>query len=1026
MNPQFILIYCSENQALANKFSGDLSTSGASFIHVQADQQADMSRVLSSTTPAILLATDNFLKNKNCLYGAYSNYGQLIKTGRLLVVVAEGHVINKDGSITKIATNFERVSGIINYMNYWQDLYLAARKDKILSDTEINVLKDISAQVGDFVRQMKESNIQYYENLTARNYQQFCQMAGLPMPTTNATMGEIEAPKITQPIVNEPIVENIVVETIETPIILPSAVNEPEAVIPIIETPLVQKSEEETINEILDKIPNVLPTQNPLWEKALAAKEIDEDDFFNEKMPNLTNSNINEIMDEVVAEEETDAANLEEMGNADIEDIFDEDDAPETDDINDIFENITSRKSDEINIAPSEVNIIQSIANESLIENINTQKIEENVSTELANSFSESEEKIEEIAALNLSEIEENISTELTNSFSESEEKIEEIDVITESEEIANEMPSENSNVSAPSEDSAEDEEEQTSETTVMPSATLSSAERLQMALNFAKQQNFKGATAQLEEVLAENPNNPDAYFLLAEVSELNNDNYSAITFYEKVAELSAFYPKINQKLAHLYAENYPDKRKQTKKHFKKAIDLDEDNPDLLYAYAEFLNEDKEHPEKAIKYFKRVLKIAEGHPFANYDLAMLYHDLGEKSLASEYYLEACDNNPELATEANDDAFLNYHVLDVARAGEAINLHNPEEDEQLQPIEDEEFGELETLDSLIAAGVIAQAAGYENTLSEEGNIADTLVENSIEETPIVAEIAIETPVLTVVNEIDEAATYVAKPNKYKPQADAKIVLITGATAGIGKATAEIFARNGYNLILTGRREARLIEMQNEFHAKYSGGCIILDFDIRNLDNIKTTFENLNKDWLNIDILINNAGLALGMDPIHEGHFEHWDAMIDTNIKGLLYMTRMISPLMVARQSGHIINLCSTAGKEAYPNGNVYSATKFAVEALTRNMRIDLHKFGIRVGQVSPGAVEETEFSEVRFEGDTDRAAKIYEGFVPLRASDVADVIFYMASAPTHVNIQDVLVMGRQQASATIIDRSGREI
>jgi NADP-dependent 3-hydroxy acid dehydrogenase YdfG/Tfp pilus assembly protein PilF len=695
------------------------------------------------------------------------------------------------------------------------------------------------------------------------------------------------------------------------------------------------------------------------------------------------------------------------MGNADIEDIFDEDDAPEADDINDIFDNITNRKSDETSIAPSEMNTLQVTDNEPLVTNIDT---------------SESEE----IALSNLTETEENPIAELAPSFSESEIKVAEI--IEVAEPAISEMPSENSNSSTLSEDTTEDEEEQTSETTVMPSATISSSERLQMALNFAKQQNYKGATAQLEEVLAENPNNPDAYFLLAEVSELNQDNYSAIAFYEKVAELSSFYPKINQKLAHLYAANYPDKRKQTKKHFKKAIDLDEENVDLLYSYAEFLNEDKEQPEKAIKYFKRVLKLAEGHPFANYDLAMLYHGLGEQSLASEYYLEACENNPEFATEDNDDAFLNYHVLDVARAGEAINLHNIEEDEQLQPIEDEELGELITLESLIASGVIAAGASAEIATPREENIVETVVENSLIEMPITVETTVETvvetPILSVVNETEEAATYVAKPNKYKPQAGAKIVLITGATAGIGKATAEIFAKNGYNLILTGRREARLIEMQNEFHAKYSGGCIILDFDIRHLESVKTTFENLNKDWLNIDILVNNAGLALGMDPIHEGHFEHWDAMIDTNIKGLLYMTRMISPLMVARKSGHIINLCSTAGKEAYPNGNVYSATKFAVEALTRNMRIDLHKFGIRVGQVSPGAVEETEFSAVRFEGDTDRAAKIYEGFTPLCASDVAEVVYYMASAPSHVNIQDVLVMGTQQASATIIDRSGR--
>jgi|SRR5690606_23219801 len=174
---------------------------------------------------------------------------------------------------------------------------------------------------------------------------------------------------------------------------------------------------------------------------------------------------------------------------------------------------------------------------------------------------------------------------------------------------------------------------------------------------------------------------------------------------------------------------------------------------------------------------------------------------------------------------------------------------------------------------------------------------------------------------------------------------------------------------------------------------------------------------------VDILINNAGLAKGLSPVHEGDLAHWEQMIDTNVKGLLYVTRLISPGMVIRRSGHIINICSTAGKEVHPNGNVYCATKFAVEALTRSMRADLYTHGIRVSQVSPGHVEETEFARVRFDGNAEKA-NIYRDFNPLTSRDVAEAIYFIASRPPHVNIQDILMMGTQQAGSTMIDRTGR--
>jgi NADP-dependent 3-hydroxy acid dehydrogenase YdfG len=250
-----------------------------------------------------------------------------------------------------------------------------------------------------------------------------------------------------------------------------------------------------------------------------------------------------------------------------------------------------------------------------------------------------------------------------------------------------------------------------------------------------------------------------------------------------------------------------------------------------------------------------------------------------------------------------------------------------------------------------------------------------------------------------------------------------VVVTGATSGIGKATATIFAKNGYNVIITGRREGKLKELKSYLTGKYGVDIVTLCFDIRKNEEVVKAVNSLKKKYKKIDVLINNAGLAKGLSPVNEGKLEDWEMMIDTNIKGLLYITRQISPMMVEAGAGHIINVCSTAGHEVYPNGNVYSATKYAVNALTKSMRLDLYKHNIRVSQVSPGHVEETEFALVRFDGDEKRA-KIYDDFTPLSSKDVADTIYYISSRPKHVNIQDILIMSTQQAGSNFINRNGR--
>lgn len=250
----------------------------------------------------------------------------------------------------------------------------------------------------------------------------------------------------------------------------------------------------------------------------------------------------------------------------------------------------------------------------------------------------------------------------------------------------------------------------------------------------------------------------------------------------------------------------------------------------------------------------------------------------------------------------------------------------------------------------------------------------------------------------------------------------IALVTGATSGIGKSTAEIFAKNAYTVIITGRRQDRLSELQKQLEGTYKVKVHSLCFDIRKLSEVEKAIQDLPAELKKIDVLVNNAGLAAGLSAIQDGNIDHWERMIDTNIKGLLYITKSVSKLMIGNKKGHIINVGSIAGKEAYANGNVYCGTKHAVDALSKGMRIDLLPHNIKVSAVNPGMVE-TEFSIVRFDGDEDRAKKVYEGLQPLTPEDVAETIYWMASRPAHVNINDIIIMPSAQANATTVKRQG---
>jgi len=249
---------------------------------------------------------------------------------------------------------------------------------------------------------------------------------------------------------------------------------------------------------------------------------------------------------------------------------------------------------------------------------------------------------------------------------------------------------------------------------------------------------------------------------------------------------------------------------------------------------------------------------------------------------------------------------------------------------------------------------------------------------------------------------------------------KIALITGASAGIGEACAIKLAENGYDLIIAGRRKKNLDDLSDKIKKQYNKEVLSLCLDVRNFEEVEKTINSLPSDWKNIDVLVNNAGLAVGVSPIEQGVIDDWDRMIDTNVKGLLYVTRCVTPLMAERKKGLIVNISSIAGKEAYPGGNIYCGTKHAVEAITKGMRIDLLPHNIRVSSIAPGMVE-TEFSLVRFKGDENKAEQVYNGFEPLRAEDIADSLLFIATRPEHVSINDILIMPSAQASARDVNR-----
>ena len=525
---------------------------------------------------------------------------------------------------------------------------------------------------------------------------------------------------------------------------------------------------------------------------------------------------------------------------------------------------------------------------------------------------------------------------------------------------------------------------------------------RYHYALMLARKgRNLDQALYHLDIALEMDPSLADAHFLKGEIAEIQEDYATAIYAYRAAVQNDGKNSEAYYRLGLLFANHVEEGEEQGASYLKKAIKLNPGHVDANYLYASVLYESLNKANKALKQFEQTLKLDDQHPFANYDIALIHHQNEKYELASSYYQKAISINPELKTQENDEAF--------GLAAESEPAPTP-------VVEEEIIVEEASSSSPVPMDIPQDAQKVEQmpNISIQENLSDPI--NALKDNIRQLEELLKRREQEIQEQ--EEALKAAEPK------EERIALITGASAGIGKATAQLFAAQGYKLILTGRRKERLEALKAELSEEFEVAIQCLSFDVRDAEACAQAIASLDAPWKNIDILVNNAGKAKGKDPIHEGRLDHWEEMIDTNVKGLLYMSRAVAPLMVENHKGHIINVCSLAGKEVYPNGNVYCATKHAVDALTKGMQLDLHQHNIRVSQVSPAMVEETEFAKVRFDGDEEKA-KIYEGFQPLVAKDVAETIHFIANQPKHVNIQDVVMMGIQQPNSVTVDRSGRK-
>ncbi|MFT5168406.1 MAG: NADP-dependent 3-hydroxy acid dehydrogenase YdfG/tetratricopeptide (TPR) repeat protein [Saprospiraceae bacterium] len=989
---QLYIAYCEANKSIASDIEQKLKKVKISLSPLSAELDKDdkgLTFLIAETKlPGILLLSDNFLKNEICMKNMLNFVQKSAVAENMKIVIIDGQYPTGD-----VETSFDRVSNVIKYMNYWQERYLEMRKQKRTIDPSqeeafdeklLNV-KNVSSEVGDFLREVRGKDFWTYDQLVYNNFEIFFKKFGsVGQHKAYIKVAGNDTPNATKTITTAPPVINLPSEPIK-PVVVPVSKKEdiaPEILIPKSE-PIAVETVPVLDNISIPKLPN--EKQNTVNANVVSntfTAPIKKAAEINAAITNKPLTLHEKLANQLQQDKSTTISELEEEELIIAEVLQSVESGKER-------KNIINQTQGNNLSAPADPPEVKPIPNEAT-----SQQVLENVFDHESQDFDERKE-IEEIIDEEITNLEEEDMNEMEDKMEEIEDdfdimdgiEIEDItgefddeyedeyeDEITEDpeEHTAGEKQADNYSLEDIFNEDKEGKGELADEKELHLNKTRNEMS-LSAAMNAANAYMMSGAhgdgmkafetlledypnnvdiryhyahnlreevndqekaTAHFEKIIKLEPKHHSSYKALAEIAEQNNDFLLAKSYYEKVVNLNPKEQGIYYKLGLITAGFYAEKPKLAVKYFKKAILQNPNHEDAYYRLASILSEDLGKDKKALINYLKILEINPKHPFANYDVALLYYKMDDQENAAKYYEKAWQINSELKTQKNDVAF---HYEKLAK-----------------------------------------------------------------KIPVLAPAIDKTPTPFIDND--------------------KVILITGATSGIGRATAAKFAEHGFRLLLTGRRADRLEALKADFETTYDTKVKTLEFDVRNLEEVKSMVNNLEEEWRNVDVLINNAGLAKGYAPIHEGDVDHWDTMIDTNIKGLLYLTRAVAPHMVARKSGHIINICSSAGKEVYPNGNVYCATKHAVDALTLAMRLDLYKHNIRVGQVSPSHVEETEFALVRYE-DAEKA-KIYTDFQPLKSSDVADAIFYIVNAPAHVNVNDIVLSGKQQANNTNIDRSGR--
>ena len=507
---------------------------------------------------------------------------------------------------------------------------------------------------------------------------------------------------------------------------------------------------------------------------------------------------------------------------------------------------------------------------------------------------------------------------------------------------------------------------------------------------------------------LFEGPLAPQTHVALGQLSLRRRDFGAARRHFRRAFKLNRRVdPELSYWLGTLLQDEFDDERARAARYLRHAAKRSRRNrADANYRLG-LIEYAAGRRRRAIRRLKLALRLEPGHPFAAYDLASVYLERNRPLRARAYFEEALRANPELDTPANQAAF-----TPVDADGAPTRLPETRADKF--------FGFVRERDGQPGDDTGAASTGPTAGLRPAVPPADVVAAGPGDATP-------SRPGGTSASETGPEAVTIAELStdaEDAPRRRSRTVLITGASSGIGAATARRFARAGDRLILTGRRVEALLKLSAALKTEFGTPVRLLSYDVSDYPTAEQMVGSLADEWADVDVLVNNAGKARGLKPVHEMAPAEIDDMVDTNVKGLLYMTQLVGARMVARGSGHVINVCSTAGHEVYAGGTVYCATKHAVDAITRGSRLDLYTYGVRVSQVSPAAVEATEFSNVRFGGDVARAEGVYEGWQPLRPVDVAEEIFRIATAAAHVNVQDVILLGTQQANSTNIDRSGR--